>query len=314
MTYLIGLDGGGTKTDAALCDGEGRVLARVRGGAASLTGQAKELAFQHLEETLRRVTEPIGGPQAEIAAFFGGISGGGLEENRRLFRALFEQVLPNARVRENGSDAICALSAGIGREDGVIAIAGTGSSVFARVKGEMRQVGGWGYLLGDEGSGYDLGRRALTAALRAMDGRGSETCLRTLCEEQAGCALRELVARLYAADSKRVIASYAPLLLQAAEAGDRVAGEELRQAVGDMTCAIQTAAALCARRRVVMGGSIWKSELYRRKAGEMLGESYELIAPDLPPVYGAVVEAAARAGCPAGETFREHFEKTLTEE
>ena len=176
--YILGLDGGGTKTDMALCDESGCVISRAIGGAASLTGQTQEAAFGHIEETVRRVTAPIGGERAEIAAFFAGISGGGLAANREKVRALFARLLPNARVRENASDAVNALSAGIGRGDGVIAIAGTGSSVFARAKGEMRQVGGWGYLLGDEGSGFDLGRRALRAALYDLDGRGEKTCLK----------------------------------------------------------------------------------------------------------------------------------------
>ena len=312
--YILGLDGGGTKTDMALCDESGRVIARAIGGAASLTGQTQEAAFGHIEETVRRVTAPIGGEQAEIAAFFAGISGGGLAANREKFRALFARLLPNARVRENASAAVNALSAGIGRGDGVIAIAGTGSSVFARAKGEMRQVGGWGYLLGDEGSGFDLGRRALRAALYDLDGRGEKTCLKEMCEEKAGCALRELIVGLYSQDSKRVIASYAPLLLAAAERGDGAALRELEKAAGDMAHAIATAAACCEKKRVVMGGSVWKSEIYRKSVEGALGEGYEMIAPSLPPVYGSVVEAAGLAGLEVTRAFSETFRETLTEE
>lgn len=312
--YLLGLDGGGTKTDVVLCDGEGHVLSRAKGGAASLTGQSEEQAACHLEETLRRALEPLGGLGAEIDAFFAGISGGGLEVNRQKFRALFERLLPGARVRENRSDSVNALSAGLGQGDGVIAIAGTGSSVFARAEGEMRQVGGWGYLLGDEGSGFDLGRRALMAALRDLDGRGEKTCLRAACEEQAGCTLRELIVRLYSQDSKRVIASYAPLMLKAAAEGDGAALRELGQAADEMSWAIRTAARQCASRRVVLGGSIWKSEVYRRVVEERLGEGFELIVPELPPVYGSAVEAAALAGLKPGENFEKNFRETLIEE
>ena len=312
--YILGLDGGGTKTDMALCDESGCVISRAIGGAASLTGQTQEAAFGHIEETMCRVTAPIGGEQAEIAAFFAGISGGGLAVNREKFRALFARLLPNARVRENASDAVNALSAGIGRGDGVIAIAGTGSSVFARAKGEMRQVGGWGYLLGDEGSGFDLGRRALTAALRGLDGRGEATCLRAMCEEKAGCTLRELIVRLYTQDSKRVIASYAPLLLEAAERGDSAALAELSRSTGEMAHAIATAAAYCEKKRVVMGGSVWKSKIYRESVERALGEGYEMIAPSLPPVYGSIVEAAGLAGLEVTQAFKDNFRETLTEE
>ena len=311
MKYLLGVDGGGTKTDSVLCEQNGKVVRRCIGGASSMTGQTEEKAYQNIRETVWSVLGDI--DQSDVLGVYVGISGGGLEKNKARYRAMLDDFLSNVKNRANGSDAVNALSSGIGPGDGIIAIAGTGSSVFARNNGEMYQVGGWGYLLGDEGSGYDLGRRALTASLKELDGRGQKTVLSAMCEKKAGCPLRELVAQLYRTDSKLVIASYARILMEAAEQGDAAALKELHEAADDMAYAIQTAAGKCRRRGVVMGGSVWKNALYRRLVSEKLGSSYEMIFPTLPPVYGSVVEAAGLAGITVNEKFKQSFTDTLKE-
>ena len=309
--YLLGLDGGGTKTDALLCTADGEVKARCTAGPSSLTGQSEESAFLQIRTVLTGVLSPVGGLDAPIAGFYAGISGGGLEENRQKFRALFRRLLSGLEHWDCGSDSVNALSAGIGCEDGIIAIAGTGSSVFGRKQGAMRQVGGWGYLLGDEGSGFDLGRRALTAALRALDGRGEPTLLQDLCETRAACALRALVARIYQRNSKAEIASFAPVLLRAARQNDAAALAELEASAGEMAHAIRCARRFCGSANVVLGGSVWQDPSYRAAVERLLGQEYTLITPRFPPVYGSVTLAAALAGFSCGEAFRQRIEETI---
>ena len=81
-----------------------------------------------------------------------------------------------------------------------------------------------------------------------------------------------------------------------------------------MAHAIATAAAYCEKKRVVMGGSVWKSKIYRESVERALGEGYEMIAPSLPPVYGSIVEAAGLAGLEVTQAFKDNFRETLTEE
>ena len=308
---LLGLDGGGTKTDVVLANERGEVIARAVGGAASLTGQEEKQAFEHIEQTLLQALQSVGGLSAPVDALFAGISGGGLEQNRAKFRAFFEHALPNLKRLSNASDCVCALSAAVGTGDGVIAIAGTGSSVFARVKGEMHQVGGWGYLLGDEGSGFDLGRRALTAALKCLDGRARKTILLQMCEEKAQSSLRDLIARLYASDSKRLIADYAPILLKAAECNDPTALLELTQSTGEMAHAIDTAAAFIDEKRVAVGGSLWKNVLYTTMVQKQTHSPCDWIVQQNRPVCGAVYEAAQLAGITVDSAFRNRLENAL---
>lgn len=309
--YLLGLDGGGTKTEVLLCTAEGQVVGHAIGGPSSLTGQREEDAFSHIRQTLEEAMAPLGGLEAPIAAYYAGISGAGLPANQQRFRKLLQSLLPGAEQGDVGSDAVNALSAGIGGEDGIIAIAGTGSSVFARREGIMHQVGGWGYLLGDEGSGFDLGRRALMAALRCLDGRGPQTTLLAMCQEKAGSALRQWIPDLYSQDTKARIASFAPVLLSAAQGGDEVAMGELRAAAADMALAIRHAGQIAQSHQVVLGGSVWKDTTYRAQVRQLLPGAWRFLSPQMPPVYGAVVLAAGLAGIPWNAVLEQKISEAL---
>ncbi len=313
MKYLLGLDGGGTKTDMLLCLTDGTVVNRSIGGPSSLTGQTEREVYDNIQNTVTQVLSEFDLSKDTIVGFFAGISGAGLKTNQDKYRVVFSELLPNTEKTDVGSDAVSALSSGIGQGDGIIAIAGTGSSVFARIEGVMHQVGGWGYLLGDEGSGFDLGRRAIMSALRMMDNRGKKTSLYEACIEKAGCFMRDFIAKTYAGESKKVIASYAPVLLREAENGDAVALNQLKLSCADMAEAIACAGKDCKRKLVVMGGSIWKNELYRKMVKDSLPDEYNFIAPDLPPVYGSVIQAAALTGVKTDERFENNLRKSWKE-
>ena len=310
--FILGLDGGGTKTDAVLCDEQGHVVARAIGAASSITGQGTERAQAALHAVIEAVTAHIP-DKSQVAGCYAGISGGGLAANQEKFREMISQILPDCKGLACGSDAINVLTAGVGTKNGIIAIAGTGSCIYARIDGVMKQVGGWGYLLGDEGSGFDLGRRALISALKALDGRGKETVLVALLESKLGMTLREYIPVFYRSDAKTEVASLAPLLLQAAADGDPVAQEQAREATMELAHGILTADRLIGERCVVIGGSVWKNDYYRSLVKKNLGCDFKLINIDLPPVYGAVLEAAAQAGITATEAFKDNFRTTLKE-
>lgn len=216
--YVIALDGGGTKTDAVLVDREGRVLARRQGGASNPHdgGVAASVAVvQALAEDLIRTA----GVDAADCFLFGGIAGA------LNYRVELEQELAR---RLSGvavsvdSDMISLLTAALGDADGACVICGTGSACFLRHQGRVFRIGGWGYLLDSGGSGYDIGRQALEAVLRAHDGRGPDTVLADLLATRLGMPVPDALGRLYA-EGKTLIASLAPAVFEAAEAGDAVA-------------------------------------------------------------------------------------------
>ncbi len=311
---LVGIDGGGTKTDAVLCAGDGTVLSRRIGEASSPTSQSLERAEACLCDVLKALLSPYGGLAARLDGVFAGISGGGLKKHRLVLGAHLCDRLTNARNVVSGSDSINAISCALGQEDGIVAISGTGSSVFARTEGRMRQVGGWGYLLGDEGSGYDLGRMALRAVLLAWDGRGGQTFLSELCAKRLGVPVQEGIETLYEG-GRTLIASFAPCALEAREAGDEVAAVLCERAARGLLEAIVAAGRWVdlPRRPVAMAGSVWQSGGYfERQIGEWLGSGYELVRAQQPPVYGAVVEAARQAGIAVDADFERRFANTIT--
>jgi len=312
MKCLIGMDGGGTKTDAALCDETGRVLVRRTEGPTNPTSVPKAEVYGRLESLLDALTAPLGGREARIDGCFVGVGGGGIAGNKAFLADCLARLLPGARALANGSDSVNALTSGIGVGDGIVAIAGTGSSVFARVGGVMHQTGGWGYLLGDEGSGYDLGRRALVATLRALDGRGPDTALTRLCADKLGMPVTQAVAGIY--EKGRIfIAAFAPILLEAQSLGDPVACDQAEQAVGCLCEAIRVAGSRLdlAVRPVVTAGSVWQpGGFVETHAQALLGEGYRLVRPTLPPLYGAILEAAALARVPTDAAFERAFRST----
>lgn len=310
---IIGIDGGGTKTEAVLCRETGEVLQRVRGGSSSPTSQPVERAEETLRQVLRRLLEDFGGLDAPVDALFAGISGGSVGGNRAVMHEVLRRILPGCKSLVNHSDSVNALRCAIPEGDALVAIAGTGSSVFACVNGEMRQCGGWGYLLGDEGSGYDLGRRALCAALRALDGRGEETSLSDACASVLGMDVRAAIPRLYQ-EGRPGIAAFGPVLLEQAEKGDVVALRELNASAAGMAEIICTAGRWIedvAHRRVVLAGSVWQNLLFRMRVHELLGEKYLLCETDLPPVYGSFVLALRQTGCPYSPQVETNFRRTF---
>lgn len=310
---FVGIDGGGTKTDAVLFNEYGHVLNRVKGGPSSPTSLTPQIAAENIRKVLEKLLACENGLNTTLDSVFAGLSGGGVGDNPAVMHTYLEEMLPNCRVVRNYNDAINALRSVFPSGDAMIVIAGTGSSVFACVDDEMHQVGGWGYLLGDEGSGYDLGKRALASALRQIDGRGPETSLTAACRERLGKDVHRAIPQIYAG-GRAGIADFATITLQEAEKGDRVAEEQLAQSVEGLVETIRTAAEKIqdAVKYVATAGSIWKSDMYRKMMEDRLGTQYQLCSTDLPPVFGSCVIAFKNADLNVTEDWIQNFRSTLT--
>jgi glucosamine kinase len=234
--YVIGIDAGGTKTEALLADGEGRILARARRGGANLAAHG-ELA---VEKTLHDlIEETLGERDIRVSAICLGIAGSDREEDATVIRGIMRRIGARARIVVT-NDALIALVAGAGMQPGVVIIAGTGSIAYGvNARNEAARAGGWGYILADEGSGYWLGRQALRAVVRAADGRGPATALTPLVLEFFGVsrpqALVREVYRHYLKPSD--IARCARAVEQARAAGDPVASDIAARAADELLVA-----------------------------------------------------------------------------
>src|ERR1043166_1293116 len=162
--HVLGIDAGGTKTVCLLADAQGHTVSEGRGPGANLHA-AGELA---VEKVLHEVMDTAIGDRAITpAAICVGIAGVDREDEARIVTATMRRTPRHSRVLVV-NDALIALVAGARDAAGIVVIAGTGSIAYGRnVAGEAARAGGWGHMIGDEGSGYWIGREALTAVMRA---------------------------------------------------------------------------------------------------------------------------------------------------
>ena len=183
MIHVLGIDAGGTKTVCQLADENGALLAEARGTGANLQA-AGEL---HVEKVLHDVmTEALGSSAIQPAVICLGIAGVDRPEDSVVVAGIMRRI--GARARSIVvNDALVALEAGAPESPGVVIISGTGSIAYGRnSSNDGARAGGWGHVLGDEGSGYWIGRAALRAVLREADQRGPRTALTPLLLQHFG--------------------------------------------------------------------------------------------------------------------------------
>ena len=308
---LIGIDGGGTKTALCLVADDGHILSRHIGEATNPADIGVEECVKRLEKQLDALLENFGGRQAKIAGIYAGIAGSATAKTANAIHAHLVSLLPNTSIIENGSDAFNAL---FGESDdgyGITLIAGTGSSSFVLTPDGMHQVGGWGYLVDDAGSGFSVGQAALKAAYRSFDGRGEKTILEDMCLEKLGTNFKDAIPQIYTG-SKHYIASFARVAFEAYEKGDETAKsiiENAARALADHIHAclthVKTFPAVC-----VAAGGLTTNDVFFHMILDALKEDNErvkIIRSDLPPVYGATVKAARSAGVTVDKSFRNNF-------
>lgn len=175
----IAIDGGGTKTDCLLGDSRGRVLAVARGAGTNMKSRPWPEVAATLLELIGTVLERSRTERPQVALVLLGLAGAQQEEERQRVRVFLQEHLPEHAAIVIYNDGIVALAAGTWGKAGVVVIAGTGSiaQAFDPALGATVRAGGWGYLLGDGGSGYDMGRQALRALLLRRDGLDDEGLL-----------------------------------------------------------------------------------------------------------------------------------------
>jgi N-acetylglucosamine kinase-like BadF-type ATPase len=238
---VLGIDAGGTKTVCLLSDEDGRILSEARGPGANLQS-AGELG---VEKVLHHVMEAaLDHFAARPSAICLGIAGVDRDDDARIVGAIMRRISPGSRVLVV-NDALVALVAGVGRAPGIVVLSGTGSIVYGRnAQGDAARAGGWGHVIGDEGSGYWIGRHAVLAAVRALDGRGPRTAL--IDDVLAHFSVADtngLVRVIYGRDAPSVdVAALGAIVQRARDAGDAVAAQILERAAEELTVAARSVA------------------------------------------------------------------------
>lgn len=295
---LLAIDAGGTKTDLLWAQPDGRVLARVEGQGINIASKPPALWQRVLEGLL----SDAGVEHDSVSVVCAGVAGYTLPDRRELFERLLQQILPRARLILLPDYAI-ALEGATGGAPGVLVIAGTGSIACGRDReGRLMRAGGWGYLLGDEGSGFWIGREAIRAALAAEEGWGESTRLREVLAEAFGTGdTGEWLSALYRTQNPQsLLAQIAPLVSEAAEEGD-VQAKNILIAAGDHLAGLVVHLArhlhLPEDFPVCTVGGVWKSQTillkrFRERLSEQLPHWKGEVKPPLySPVEGALLVA-----------------------
>lgn len=232
--YVLGIDAGGTKTVCYLADADGHVVGEGHGGGANLQAHGE----LEVEKVLHGVIDQAIDDRSILpAATCLGVAGVDRPEDDRTVR----QIMRRLGFRRHTlvvNDALIALVAGVGNAPGVVLIAGTGSIAYGvNDAGYAARSGGWGFVLGDEGSGYWIGRQALAAVVRESDGRGPRTQLTPLVLEHFRLARVDgLVRAVYDQGLKRhAVAALGGVVERARELGDVAAADILAKAGEELT-------------------------------------------------------------------------------
>jgi glucosamine kinase len=301
--HVLGIDAGGTKTVCLLADEHGTILSVARGAGANLQ-VAGEL---EVEKVLHHVmtTALDGRHDVWPKAVCLGIAGVDREDDARIVSAIMRRISPGSRLLVV-NDALVALEAGAPGVPGIVIICGTGSIAYGRTaNGVAARAGGWGHVIGDEGSGYWIGRQAVQAVMREADGRGPATALskQVLAHfDVPGAA--SLVHIVYGPHSaSRSIAMLGPSVQMASESGDEIASAILNRAADELALAARSVADRLGLRRdafpFVLAGGVFRVvpslvDLLRIRLLEMApAASVDLLAEE--PARGAVRLALAEA-------------------
>lgn len=307
---FLGVDGGGTKTAYALVDGEGRLRASHVGATIDHLADGLEAARSRLMEGLSAVLA-----QARIAAgdvsyaFLGLPAYGEHGEMTAALDAMPAAVLAQGRYR-CGNDMVCSWAGSLACQDGISVIAGTGSMAYGEFEGRQARCGGWGELIGDEGSAYWIAREGMNLFSRMSDGRAARGPLHGLVRQRLGLEDDlHLCSRIYGAraDRRDAFAQFARLVHEAAQGGDREAAAVFSRGARELVaCVVAAHRALGAPADTAVpvsySGGVFDNAPMMVDAfrASLLAASVplEYRAPLFPPAVGAALYAARLAGSP----------------
>jgi N-acetylglucosamine kinase-like BadF-type ATPase len=318
-TYL-GIDGGGTKTDFQLIDASGQVRATHRTGSAYYPETGIDALQAMLAAGIQAVLQKAAVSATDVDFAFIGLPAYG-EDSKLLARldAIADGVLPGGRIR-CGNDMVCGWAGALAGQDGISIVAGTGSIAYGEFEGRSARAGGWGELFSDEGSAYWLAREALTEFSRMSDGRAPKSALYNLIRAHFQLlGDLDLCAAVYGppALARSELAALAPLVAQAAAAGDPAAHRLFERAAQELAAIIhavrdQLGATQTTLLPVSYSGGMFALDGPLKTMLEAVLSTgdyrYDFVEPLLSPVAGAALYAAKLAGMELSLEFLRHLD------
>ncbi len=292
IKYLLGIDGGGTKTEFLLTDLEFNVINRIVLGASNPVNLGIENAKQILEQGISCVCRDI--EKSEVSVY-AGLAGGISSGNPKAIGDFLAQY--GFGAYGNGGDTDNVIKMALADDDGIAVIMGTGIIAFSVCNGVRHRIGGWGYLIDKGASGFSYGSDALESALRCADGRGGSKLILKLAEEKLGASLTDCIPEIYKGGAA-FVASFAPLVFEAYRMGDLQAQHIIERNTRYAAELIAAGLKLHGEKRVktvICGGLCSQREIIEPFLLEYLGDEYKIEFLQKPPVYGALALAKSIA-------------------
>lgn len=301
MKYVIGVDGGGTKTLGAIAGQDGVPISMHEVGSSNHHSNPMDVVRTNLGNLINTLLANANVKPADVSCICLGMAGVDRPEDRPMVEGLIKEFLPTSKCIPV-NDGVIALVGGAMKPFGIIAISGTGSIAFGmNEQGDRVRAGGWGHVLGDEGSGYKISLSALQAICKAWDNRIPPTKLTDIVLEHLKLERApQLLGWIKGIEwSKAVIGGLSRLVYEAYEKGDAAARGILIEQASDLAGQVYAVAQKLFNGRggynvVVGGGNLRKSDAYfgifREQVDKVL-PSIPVIRPQKEPVEGAVLYA-----------------------
>ncbi|NQS96830.1 MAG: hypothetical protein HQ591_00095 [candidate division Zixibacteria bacterium] len=297
LDYYIGIDCGGTKTEAVLCDPGYNIITRSRFEGLNLRGLNPNIAAALVKKIIEDLTYQAGMLPYHITLTVLAAAGGGDPEIRSQVEYSLKGYMPTQPVKVI-TDAEAALAGAFKGEPGIVIIAGTGSIAWGKDSaGEIARAGGYGYILGDEGSGFWMGREALKRCLDAHHRSERIPLTAKICELWGLEYISDTVNMVYESEKPAAkTAEIAPLIFQAAESGDDSASEIIAsagEALGKIAKTLADKLAFEGLIKVCLSGGLSK----QRRALEphilkhLISGKFEIVSPAYEPAIGAVIHS-----------------------
>lgn len=321
VTWLLGIDGGGTRTRALIVTPEGTILGRGDAGSSNYHAVGLAAAAGALAGALQQALATAHVTDGPSGAFFG-LAGVKTVADHQAVREILAGLPWPSRPAALGldHDLRIALAGGCAEGPGLVVVAGTGSAAYGRDRAEhTAQAGGWGWVLDDLGSGYWIAVQGLRAVMEAVDGRGQATRLEpALLAELSAASAREAMLWAQSASTTRAqLASLASVVLATAE-DDSVAAAILAEGarqLGRLVTAVLSRLDFPPEEHVSVvpaGGALSHPRYQAAFAAELARVSARcaLVTHPEPPIVGAVLLAAEAAGQPLSEAARQRLAKS----
>ena len=290
LDYVCGVDGGGTKTTAICCSPNGKEIARRVFGPFNLNSIGTQ-AFGNILNELVSFLNETGNCRA-LCIGAAGITNNQVSECADAILGKTEipyKILGDYEIAHTGA---------LNGNEGIILIAGTGSVCYGKNKeGKTAMAGGWGHLIGDAGSGYGIGRDALSAVARMYDGYGEPTILKDLLDREFNLDTAEKIVSYVYSNDKSAVAALSPIVGKASRMGDAIAIQIIRsnaEALVKLVKAVASRLDFTSCNVALLGGLLEHQTALREEFEGLMAEDapgLRCVGPLRSAAEGAVLEA-----------------------